>query len=197
MAGLVSYEVDLAHGISRFQVCLGISSIGSLVSASAGGAGFSGSFAIARLHFGEIHHRACDVVYVVREDVKRDVGDGLDDVAVGQAEGACLLEVGVADFAALQQDTAREFENSVGLLGRGPGMPRVSDIFLREADFATDERVGAEAVAAQVALGDSKGDLFTDLGVEAASGERAAEVQIALERRGSSAEHAEKVRHDA
>ena len=157
----------------------------------------AGAWLIARLHFGEIHYCAGDVVDVVRENVQRDVGDGLDDVAVGQAGGACLLEVGVADFAALHHDAARELEDGVGLLGRGVGMTRVGDVFLREADFAADERVRAEAVAAQVALGDGKGDLLTDLGVETAAGKRAAEVEIALERGGRRAQHAEEIRHDA
>ena len=55
----------------------------------------------------------------------------------------------------------------------------------------------AQAVAAQVALGDSEGNLLADLGVEAAAGQRAAEVEIALKCCGRIAEHAEEVRHDA
>jgi hypothetical protein len=49
----------------------------------------------------------------------------------------------------------------------------------------------------RVALGDGEGDLLADLGVEAAAGERATEVEITLQRGWRSAEDAEKVRHDA
>ncbi len=156
----------------------------------------AGAWLIARLHLGEIDYCAGDVIDVVRKNVQRDVGDCLDDVAIGQASGPCPQEVGIADFTALHHDAAREFEDGVGLLGCGVGMTRVSDVFLGEADFAADERVRAEAVAAEVALSDGKGDLLTDLGVETAAGKRAAEVEIALERGWGRAEHAEKIRHD-
>ncbi|MEA3164622.1 MAG: hypothetical protein QOE88_2440 [Verrucomicrobiota bacterium] len=137
------------------------------------------------------------MVRVVREDVQRDVGDRLDDVAVGQTRGVCLLYVGIADLAALHYDVARELEDCVGLLGSGGSVARVVDVLLCQADLTSQKGVRAQAVAAHVALGDGEGDLFADLGVEAATGERAAEVEVALERSWRSAEHAEKVRHDA
>ncbi len=155
----------------------------------------AGGLPIARLHFGEIHHCAGDVVHVVREDVHHNVSDRFDDVAVGQTGCAHLLEVGVTDFAALHHNAARELEDRIGLISPGGGVAGVGDVLVCESDLAAEERVRAQAVAAQVALGDNERDLLADLGVEAAAAERAAEVEIALKRGRRRAEHAEEVRH--
>src|SRR5271156_6159468 len=64
--------------------------------------------------FGEVHHGVGHVVHVIGKDAQRDVGDGLDNLAICQAGYACLTEVTFADFAALHDDVACEFENSVG-----------------------------------------------------------------------------------
>ena len=63
--------------------------------------------------------------------------------------------------------------------------------------FAADERVRAPAVAAEVALGDSEGDLLAHLGVERATGECAGKVEIAFERGGGIGQHAGPIRDDA
>src|ERR1700736_1103452 len=55
-----------------------------------------------------------DVTHVVLEDVQCDVGDRLDDLAVTQAAGSSVREVRVGEFATLNYDAAREFENGIG-----------------------------------------------------------------------------------
>jgi len=62
---------------------------------------------------------ARDVAHIVLEDVQGDVGDGLDDFAVAQADGSSTREVCVGDFTTLNNDAAREFEDGVC-----PGLPR-------------------------------------------------------------------------
>src|SRR6476646_635 len=100
--------------------------------------------AIARLHFREVHQSAGDMVHVVGEDIQRDVGHGLNDVSVGQAEGTRLLEIGIVDFAALHYQAARQFEDGVGLLCRSSGKTRVSDIFLGGRRIIKKKRLRAE-----------------------------------------------------
>jgi hypothetical protein len=56
------------------------------------------------------------VAHVVLENIERDVGDRLDDFAVGQADGAGVREVCVGEFPPLDDDIAREFEDGIGLL---------------------------------------------------------------------------------
>ena len=90
-----------------------------MIAAFDGGPVSAGALPIARLHFREIHHCAGDVVHVVRKDVHHNVSDRFDDVAVGQTGCACLIEVGVTDFAALHYNAARKLEDGVDPIGPG------------------------------------------------------------------------------
>jgi hypothetical protein len=54
------------------------------------------------------------VAHVVLEDIQRDVGDRLDDFTVTQTGGTGAREIGVRDFATLDDDAAREFEDGTG-----------------------------------------------------------------------------------
>jgi hypothetical protein len=127
----------------------------------------------------KIDGQAGDVAHVSLEDVQRDVGDGLDNLAVAKSNGAGAREVSVSEFAALDDDAAREFEDGVALCGRSVSTTRVLDVPFGESDLTANERVRAQTIVAEVALGDGDRDLLADLAVEAATGNRAAEEQPA------------------
>jgi len=149
------------------------------------------------LRFGKVHYGAGNVIQIVCKDVQSDIGDGLDDFAIRQAGGTCLLKVRVADFTTLHDNVACQFQNGIGLGNRCSSMARVCDFPFRKPRSGTDERVHAQAVAAQVAAGDGEGDLLPELGTKARIGERAAEIEIGLKGCGRIAEHAENVRKGA
>ena len=110
------------------------------------------------------------MVDVIRQDAEHDVGNGLHDLAIRETEDASPLKVGVADFAAPYYDAAREFQDGVDPTNRRSGVNRIGDVLFGKSDFLAGERVGTQAVAAQVALGDGEGDLLSDLDVEIAGG---------------------------
>ena len=143
----------------------------------------------------EIDYRAGHVVDVVQEYVEHDVGNGLYDFAIRQAGGARALEVRVFHFAALDDDASHEFQDRVCLARSGSGANSVGYVFLSEADLASDKRVRAQAIAAQVAFGDGEGDLLADPGIESSISEYAAEIEKPFERHRRIAQHAEDVRH--
>jgi hypothetical protein len=111
------------------------------------------------------------MVHVIRKNVQHNIGNGLDNVSVGQASGARLLEIAVANFTALHYNGASKLQDSVGLFDRGLSMASPSNLLFCKTNFAADEYVRAETVTTHVALGDSQGDLFANLRVEAAVGE--------------------------
>lgn len=150
-----------------------------------------------RLHFGVVDDRPSDVAHVVRKNVQHNIGDGLDNMSIGQAGCARLLEIAGPDFAALHHNGPSELQNSVGLFDRGVSMSSLSNLIFREPNFAADECVRAQTVAAHVALGDSEGDLFPELRVEAAGSKSVAKVDIGRKSGWRIAEHTNQVRHGA
>jgi hypothetical protein len=108
---------------------------------------------------------------------------------------ARALEVRVFHFAALDDDASHEFQNRVCLARSGSGANSVRYVFLSEADLVSDKRVGAQAIAAQVAFGDGEGDLLADPGIESSISEYGAEIEKPFERHRRIAQHAEDVRH--
>ena len=88
---------------------------------------------LAGFHFGEVHHGAGYVVHVVRKDVQRDISDGLDNFAIRQTGGACMFQVGVADFAALHDDVSRQFQDGFSLGCRRDRATCVGDFFLQSS----------------------------------------------------------------
>jgi hypothetical protein len=84
---------------------------------------------------------------------------------------ARTLEIAVANFTALHYNGASKLQNSVGLFDRGLSMASPGYLLFCKTNFAADECVRAETAATHVALGDSQGDLSSNLRVEAAAGE--------------------------
>lgn len=137
------------------------------------------------------------MVDVICQDVEHDIGDGLYDLAICQTEDASSLQIRVSDFAALDDNAAREFQDRIDLANRRCGVNRAGDVPLGKTDSLTAESVRAQAVAAQVALSHGEGDLLSDLHIEGASGQRPVEIDIALECSRRIAEHAAEVWYNA
>jgi hypothetical protein len=106
--------------------------------------GANSALSIARFQFGEVHGRFSDMVYVVCENIEHDVGDGLNDVFIGQAGGTRLLEIAVAEFTALHHNGARKLQDGVGFFGPGVSMTGRGDVILCKASFDSDEGVRAQ-----------------------------------------------------
>src|SRR3989442_2375045 len=121
------------------------------------------------------------MVEVVHEDVECDVGDGLHDLAIGQAAYARAREVRVADFAALHDNASRQFQDRVCFRVSGLGVDGIRDLLLGKSDFAAQKNVCAQAVAAQIAFRDRETNLLLDLGTESSMSECGAEIEITLE----------------
>ena len=127
---------------------------------------------------------AGDLVEVVPEDVVDNVRDVLHDLAIRQAAGERVLELRVTDFAALDNDVSREFQDRVGFEISGTGANGIDDLFFAESDFAAHKCVSIQAITAKVAFRDREADLLPDLAIESSLGESGAEIEITLERRG-------------
>lgn len=106
------------------------------------------------------------MVDVVAEDVQRDVGDSLDNVAMAQAGGPCLVQFFGWNLAATNDDAACQLEDGVGAPTHGVGMPRIGDLLLGEPNLPPHEGMGAEAVTALIAFRDGERDLLAQLRVE-------------------------------
>jgi hypothetical protein len=83
------------------------------------------------------------VAHVILEDIQRDVSDGLDDLPVSQPDRTGTREVRVRDFATLDDDAAREFEDGVGPGVARSRASRIVDFCLIQSDFLSDRSVCA------------------------------------------------------
>src|ERR1700747_3390695 len=99
------------------------------------------ALSLARSTFGKVHGRPSDVVHVIRKNVQHNIGNGLDNVSVGQASDARLLEIAVANFTALHYNGASKLQNSVGLFDRGLSMASPGNLIFGETKFAAHECV--------------------------------------------------------
>jgi hypothetical protein len=138
---------------------------------------------------------ARDVAHIVLEDVQRDVGDRLDDLAVTQTYGSSVREVRVGEFATLNDDAACEFEDGIGSgIGRARAN-RIVDFNSTQPDFRGHSRVPAQAVSAKVALGDRERELLASFFVEGSAGERRAQTHESFKRRRRIRKNAKQIRH--
>jgi len=151
----------------------------------------------AGLDLREVDHRASNAVGIVREDVQCDVLNDLDDFCVIQVGAASGMQVAVGEVPALERDGASEFERGVGFSVRCGEAARGEDIVSAESGLAAEQRVGAQAVAAAINLGDGERNLLAQLRRKDAACERTAEAQVASERSRRIAEHAHEIWHKA
>ena len=135
------------------------------------------------------------MAHVILEDIQRDVGDRLDDFTVTQTDGTGAREIRVREFTALNDDAAREFEDGIGSRVGRARANRIVDFGLIQSDFRGHRRVRAQAVRAQVALGDRQRELLASFFVEGSAGERRAQAHESFKRRRRIRKNAKQVRH--
>jgi hypothetical protein len=75
------------------------------------------------------------VAHVILEDIQRHVRDRLDDFTVTQTDGAGAREIRVREFTALNDDAAREFEDSIGSSVGRARANHIVDLGLIQSDF--------------------------------------------------------------
>jgi len=135
-----------------------------------------------------------DVAYVVLENVERYVGDRLDDFTVTQTDGGGAREIRIREFTALNHDAAREFEDGIGSRVGRARANRIVDFGLIQSDFRRYRCVRAQAVRAQVALGNRQRELLASFFVEGSAGERRAQTHESFKRRRRIRKNAKQVR---
>ena len=142
----------------------------------------------------KVDDSAGDMVDVVAEDIQRDMGYRLDDLAIGQPGRTRLFKLWGPELPALHDDMARQFENGIGSWISRVGLPGIGEVLLGQPQLAADECVGAEAVGALIGLGDRERDQFTDLRAQASVRKRGVEAEVALERSRSVAQDSKEIR---
>lgn len=147
--------------------------------------------------FRKVDDSACNMVDVIAENVQRDMGHRLDDLAISQPCTACLLKTCRSQFTPLHHDAVRELEDGIGSRISRFGLSRLGEVLLGQSQLAGDERMGTEAVRALIRLGDGERDLFTNLRAEASIRKGGTEIEVAFERSGRIAQYANQVGHDA
>ena len=102
----------------------------------------------------KVDRYARDVAHIVLEDIQRHVSDRLDDFTITQTDGTSAREIRIRELTTLNHDAAREFEDRIGSRVGSARLNRVVDLGLIETYFRGHSRVPAQAVSAQIALGD-------------------------------------------
>src|SRR2546423_10637116 len=129
-----------------------------------------------------INNGSRDMRDVVREDIQRNVGDRLHDLAIRQTRSPSALEVRVAYLATLNDDRSGEFQKRIGARIGGARADRICDLLRHQPRLLTEKRVSAHGVRAQVTLRHRKSDLLAESVAESSSCERFSEVEVTLQR---------------
>ncbi len=147
--------------------------------------------------FRKVDGSACNMVDVVAENVQRDMGHRLDDLAVGQPCAACVLKARRPQLTPLHYDAVRELEDGIGSRIGGIGLSSLRECLLGQSQLAGNEGMGAEAVRALICFSDGERDLFTNRRAETSIRKGGTEIEIPLERGRSIAQHTKQIGDNA
>jgi hypothetical protein len=120
----------------------------------------------------KVDWEARDVAHVILEDIESDIRNRFDYFPVAQTDRSCAREVRVGELRALNDDAARKFEDGVGPCVARACADRISDFGLIQTAFRGHRRVRAQAVVAEVALGDRESELLASFLAKGSTGER-------------------------
>lgn len=147
--------------------------------------------------FRKVDDSACNMVDVVAENVQRDMGHRLDDLAVAQPCTARVLKARGPQLTPLHHDAVRELEDGIGSGIGCISLSSLRECLLGQSQLAGNEGMGAEAVRALIRFSDGERDLLTNLRAETSIRKGGTEIEVALERGRRIAQHTKQIGDNA